>query len=81
MIWFMLGGILLVLLGFLVFAVLMVAGATLFLVYVVVPVLVWLDRQVDRWAFRHTHRLEITKLLDGYEIHEWRSKEHNPWDC
>lgn len=68
------------LLGFLL-AVLMVAGGTLFVTYVAGPVLVWLDRLADRWAFRHTHRLEITKLPDGYEIHQWKRKEHDAWDC
>lgn len=81
MIWLLLGGILLVLLGFLLFAVLMMAGSALFFNYVAGPVLIWLARLADRWAFRHTHRLEITKLPHGYEIHQWKSKEHDSWDC
>jgi len=69
------------LLGLLLLAVLILAGGPLFVNSVAGPVLVWLDRLADRWAFRGTHRLKITKLPDGFQIHEWESKERATWDC
>ena len=44
MIWFILGGILLIMLGFLLLAVLVLLGCHLLMEHVVVPVLTWLDR-------------------------------------